>query len=137
VGVVTLNTQSQTKQHTKKTYTSPRLITFGSVRSLTQAGSAVFIEGIMFNMMNYRASDRLTKKDIVKLDIHPLGCGLYLFDYKPEYCEQWGAGRQLGVLAQEVELVMPQAVSIHPVGYKMVDYAMLGISHPETECLPE
>jgi hypothetical protein len=59
---------------------------------------------------------------------HFLGIGLYLFDYKPEYRDQWGHGRQFGVMADEVESVMPQAVSIHPDGYKVVDYAMLGIS---------
>jgi hypothetical protein len=31
-------------------------------------------------------------------------------------------------MADEVEKVMPEAVSVHPNGYKMVDYAMLGIS---------
>lgn len=39
-----------------------------------------------------------------------------------------GHGRQFGVMADEVEQVMPEAVSVHPDGYKMVDYAMLGIS---------
>jgi hypothetical protein len=31
-------------------------------------------------------------------------------------------------MADEVEQVMPEAVSVHPDGYKMVNYAMLGIS---------
>ena len=30
-------------------------------------------------------------------------------------------------MADEVELVLPQAVVMHPDGYKMVDYALLGI----------
>ena len=53
--------------------------------------------------------------------------GLYLFDYKAEYRQQWGQGRQFGVMAQEVETFMPQAVCVHSDGYKMVKYAMLGI----------
>jgi hypothetical protein len=31
-------------------------------------------------------------------------------------------------MIDEVEIVMPEAVSMHPDGYKRVDYAMLGIS---------
>jgi hypothetical protein len=54
--------------------------------------------------------------------------GLYLFDYKPEFRDTCGHGRQFGVMADEVEQVMPEAVSVHPNGYKMVDYAILGIS---------
>ncbi len=30
-------------------------------------------------------------------------------------------------MADEVELVLPQAVVMHPDGYKRVDYALLGI----------
>ena len=33
------------------------------------------------------------------------------------------------VMADEVETVMPEAVCVHPDGYEMVYYAMLGISH--------
>ncbi len=73
------------------------------------------------------ASDRVLKQNIVPVGIHPYGIGLYLFDYKPEYRDAWGYGRQFGVIADEVEKVMPEAVSVHPDGYKMVDYAMLGI----------
>ena len=40
----------------------------------------------------------------------------------------WGRRRQFGVVADEVEEVLPQSVSMHPDGYKMVDYGMLGIS---------
>ena len=73
-------------------------------------------------------SDRAIKENIVMIGQHPLGIGLYLFDYKAEYCDRWGAGRQFGVMADEVETVMPEAVSTHVDGYKLVDYAMLGIS---------
>ena len=30
-------------------------------------------------------------------------------------------------MAQEVKAAMPEAVSVHPDGYKMANYAMLGI----------
>jgi hypothetical protein len=58
---------------------------------------------------------------------HPLGIGLYLFDYKSSFREAWGHGRQFGVMADEVERVMPEAVRIGSDGYWLVDYALLGI----------
>jgi hypothetical protein len=72
-------------------------------------------------------SERQTKSNIIRVGSHPLGFGLYLFDYKPAFRDEWGHGRQFGVMADEVEKVMPEAVVIHPDGYKMVNYAMLGI----------
>ena len=78
-------------------------------------------------------SDRTLKQNIVRVGTHPAGFGLYLFDYKPEFREAAGVGRQFGVMADEVEAVLPQAVVMHPDGYKRVDYALLGIDLAE-EC---
>lgn len=124
-----MNTQTQAIENPKKTYTSPRLINYGNVRSLTQGGTKGINESGSSSLSKKLGSDRMTKENIVRIDFHPLGFGLYLFDYKPEHREKWGHGRQFGVMAQEVEAVVPEAVLVHPDGYKMVDYAMLGISH--------
>lgn len=70
----------------------------------------------------------MIKENIVRIGVHPLGIGLYLFDYRSVHRQEWGHGRQFGVMADEVESVMPDAVLIHSDGYKMVDYAMLGIT---------
>ncbi len=86
-------------------------------------------EGAAMLASQMLSSDRMTKENIVRIGVHPLGFGLYLFGYKPEYREQWGRGRQFGVMAQEVEAVVPEAILVHPDGYKLVDYAVLGISH--------
>ena len=59
---------------------------------------------------------------------HPLGFGLYLFHYRPQYHAKWGDGRQFGVMADEVQPVMSAAVSTHADGIKRVNYALLGIS---------
>jgi hypothetical protein len=32
-----------------------------------------------------------------------------------------------GVMADEVEQVMPEAIVMHPSGFKMVNYSMLGL----------
>jgi hypothetical protein len=109
----------------KQPYAKPVLRVHGSVKNLTQGNNGSNPDK---SNTTKRGSDRSIKENIVRVGDHPLGIGLYLFDYKPGYRETWGQGRQFGVMAQEVETVMPQAVSMHPDGYKLVDYAMLGIS---------
>jgi hypothetical protein len=109
----------------KKHYVSPVLRVYGTVSALTMAlAGSVGDAGAMSRAM----SDRIVKENIVRIGDHPLGIGIYLFDYKPEYREKCGHGRQFGVMADEVECVMLKAVSIHPDGYKMVNYAMLGLT---------
>lgn len=113
-------------RRTKAPYTRPNLTAYGSVSSLTTGGSGSLPDGVMTTRRG--SSDRRIKNNVVRIDTHPLGIGLYLFDYKEEYSDAWGRDRQFGVMADEVKRVMPEAVSVHPDGYKMVDYAMLGIS---------
>lgn len=108
----------------KRPYQRPTLQVFGGLRLLTQGVGSGGTDNGQQKMM----SDRLCKEGVTRIGTHPLGIGLYLFNYKPEYRDYWGHGRQFGVMADEVEKVMPEAVSVHPDGYKMVNYAMLGIS---------
>jgi len=109
----------------KPQYHAPIFRIYGLVSALTTGGGGTLADGGMNNRAG--ASDRLLKEDVVRVGTHPLGIGLYVFGFKPEFRDRFGAGRQFGVMADEVEQVMPQAVSVHPDGYKMVDYAMLGI----------
>jgi hypothetical protein len=53
----------------------------------------------------------------VRVGTHPLGIGIYEYDIFGE--------RQRGVMADEVETVMPEAVATHSSGYKMVNYGLL------------
>jgi len=62
-------------------------------------------------------SDRRLKSNIQRIGTHRLGIGIYEYDIF--------GGRQIGVMADEVEAVMPQAVIEHPSGYKMVNYGAL------------
>jgi len=118
----------------KREYAAPQLTCYGALKDLTQSGSGTTQErtknnGSCGGNLKRRpcASDRNVKQNIVRIGDHPLGIGLYLFDYKPGFRAQWGHGRQFGVMAQEVETVMPEAVCTRPDGYKMVYYGMLGI----------
>jgi len=72
-------------------------------------------------------SDRSLKQNIVQVGEHPIGFGLYLFDYKPEFVG-FGVGRQFGVMADEVERFVPEAVTVGAHGYRSVNYARLGIT---------
>jgi len=123
------NIQVKSHKILKKTYSPPHLNCYGTVRALTQAGISGAAEGGSSSTMKIMtASDRTLKENIVRIGKHPLGIGLYLFNFKSKYSEQLGSGRQFGVMADEVKSVMPVAVSTHPDGYKMVNYAMLGIN---------
>lgn len=63
-------------------------------------------------------SDRRLKSNIERIGTHPLGIGIYSYTIFGD--------SQIGVMADEVEMVMPEAVIMHPNGFKMVDYAMIG-----------
>lgn len=62
-------------------------------------------------------SDRRLKSSIRRLGTHPKGFGIYSYDIfgKP----------QVGVMADEIEKLIPEAVHTHPSGFKMVNYSML------------
>ena len=110
----------------KKPYAPPKLVKYGEVRSLTQTSTSGSAEpsGMFPSKSN---SSREVKQDIVRVGTHPLGIGLYLFHYKPEFREAYGRGRQFGVMADEVLAVAPRAVSSDEMGHTVVDYGMLGI----------
>ena len=110
----------------KKKYQSPTLTVYGSVRELTGANSGSN-NGDAGTMMTAAVSDPALKENIVRVGEHSAGFGLYLFDFKPEFIE-FGAGRQFGVMADEVEQVVPDAVVIGKNGYRAVNYSMLGIT---------
>jgi len=72
-------------------------------------------------------SDRRLKTNISKVGVDErTGLALYEFEYIG------GSGQRYeGVMADEVELVMPEAVFEMPDGYKAVNYQMLGIEMKE------
>ncbi|MGE0876535.1 MAG: tail fiber domain-containing protein [Burkholderiales bacterium] len=112
----------------KKPYAAPRLTSYGEVRHVVQAGTKGGMENMMMvGSMFMVSSDRAVKENLVRIGRHPLGIGLYLFDYRAEYRDAYGDGRQFGVMADEVAAVLPQAVSVNVRGHAVVDYAMLGL----------
>lgn len=88
---------------------------------IQQSGANAATSGL-FNLAGAAAplifSDRKLKSNIKRIGTHKLGIGLYEYDIFGE--------RQQGVMADEVEKIMPKAVLMHPSGYKMVNYGLLG-----------
>jgi hypothetical protein len=95
-------TNSGTQQNQQPFYQNNTATTLGAL-----AGGAALA----------KMSDIRLKSNIVKVGEHPRGFGIYEYNI-------FGR-RQRGVIAQEVEKIIPEAVSEH-LGMKMVDYARLG-----------
>jgi len=70
-------------------------------------------------------SDIRTKEHIKAIGWLPNGLPVYEYEYKPEWKDEAGHGKFIGVMAQEVEMVKPEAVFTRPDGYKMVNYGVL------------
>ena len=68
----------------------------------------------------FSLSDRRAKFDIVKLTNDPRGFGIYSFKYLFAPVQ-----RHIGVMAQEVMTVIPEAVAMTPLGLYAVDYGAL------------
>ncbi len=74
--------------------------------------------GLAGTAAQFAMSDRRLKSRVTRVGTHPLGIGVYDFDILGR--------RERGVMADEVESVMPAAVARHPIGFAMVDYGMIG-----------
>jgi hypothetical protein len=114
--------ESPVSKPAKAPYRSPRLEVLGSLRSATRATGPANGDAGQGMMI---ASDRRIKQDIVRIGEHPLGLGIYLYRYKAPYAETYGAGRRIGVMADEVADRYPDAVARHADGHLMVDYSRL------------
>jgi hypothetical protein len=73
------------------------------------------------------ASDIRMKENIEPVGILANGLTLYSYEYKDEFKDHplAGHGKHRGVMAQEVEKVIPNAVFTLDNGYKAVDYGLL------------
>jgi hypothetical protein len=71
---------------------------------------------------NWIKSDRRLKRDIALLARRPDGIGIYRYRYL------WSDVDYVGVMAQEVESIVPDAVSRAPDGFLRVNYSRLGMT---------
>ena len=70
-------------------------------------------------------SDIRMKENIKQVNWMPNGLPVYTYEYKPEFKDIAGHGQFVGVMAQDVEMVRPEAVLTNSNGYKMVNYGVL------------
>jgi hypothetical protein len=76
---------------------------------------------------NMMGSDIRMKENIKAIGWLPNGLPVYEYEYKLEFKDKEfnGHGKFVGVMAHEVEQVIPEAVHTLNDGYKIVDYAKL------------
>ena len=93
-----------------------------------QAQSGGFLGGLMnlggtLGSAAIKSSDRKLKTDIKRIGTHDLGIGIYTYHYKDGH--DLPKELQVGVMADEVETIMPEAVITMADGYKAVNYALI------------
>lgn len=69
--------------------------------------------------------DIRTKENISLIGNLPNGLNVYEFEYKPEFKDHKfaGHGKFIGLMAQEVERIFPEAVFVTDNGYKAINYS--------------
>jgi hypothetical protein len=122
-----MSAATENRAEAKLPYAAPALTVYGSVRDLT-GNATTGGNADAGGMLMVGASEPALKENVVRVGEHAAGFGLYLFDYKAEYRDAWGHGRHFGVMADEVEAIVPEAVLVGEGGYRLVDYARLGIT---------
>jgi hypothetical protein len=81
------------------------------------------------DVVAYSTSDFRLKENITPI-LNPIAkieaIGGYTFDWKPEHKDLHGfEGHDVGVIAQEIEVIMPEVVTTRDNGYKAVKYEKL------------
>ena len=71
------------------------------------------------------SSDRKLKTNIKKVGQLLSGLATYTWDWKEEFKHLVGHHPTFGVIAQEAQLLFPEAVMMHPDGYLQVDYSRI------------
>lgn len=95
----------------------------GITSGLFSLGSAAMGAGGWGGLFSM-GSDPSYKVDVTRIGTHEkLGIGIYSWTYLPEYAQKWGYGRIVGVMADELAEVLPEAVSKDADGHTVVDYS--------------
>jgi len=96
----------------------------GASSGLGSALGAIGAAGLKYGPALF-ASDIRTKENITVVGKLPNGLTIYEYEYKPEFKNKkhYGKGRHRGLMAHEVEAVIPEAVIRMEDGYKAIDYS--------------
>jgi hypothetical protein len=128
----TANAGTQTASNVGNLYSS-----IGNAQAAGTMGAANAYAGGLNNISNYAmlygmrsgqpGSDIRMKENIEAIGWLPNGLPVYSWEYKPEFKddEYCGHGKFVGVMAQDVEKVIPDAVTTRSDGFKMVNYTKI------------
>jgi hypothetical protein len=97
--------------NTTGTQTQPGPGILGGIAGLASGIGSLFAKGGLF-------SDRRLKDNIKKVGTLDNGLPVYSYNYKGDLTPR------IGLMADEVEKVHPEAVAVHPSGFKMVHYGL-------------
>jgi hypothetical protein len=101
--------------------------TMGQANAYASGLNNISNYAMLYGMMNRTpaTSDIRTKQNIEQIGWLPNGLPVYSYEYKEEFKNDPLAGSEkyVGVMAHEVEKIIPDAVSLRSDGYKMVDYS--------------
>ena len=108
-----LNRQFQADQARKDRSVAQSTALIGALGSLGGAAVGAF------------ASDITLKENIEQVGKSSSGIPIYHFEYKNK---NFGEGRFEGVMAQDLELIKPEAIITADEGYKMVNYSLIDVN---------
>jgi hypothetical protein len=97
------------------------LLDIGKTAAMAPSGTFSGPTGLFQTVQGW--SDERLKDNVKRIGTHDLGVGIYSFNYKKGY--DLPEGTHIGVMAQELEKVKPEAVSTADNGYKLVNYALI------------
>ncbi len=122
LGVQTYNIQSQNYQAEQNRQAQQNA---GASAGFGSALGAIGGAAMKYAPAMIAASDIRTKENITAVGKLPNGLTIYEFEYKPEFKNKkhYGKGRHRGLMAHEVEAVIPEAVIQMEDGYKAIDYS--------------
>jgi hypothetical protein len=92
---------------------------FGSILGGLMGGTGILGGTGAFGKAGWLTSDARLKENIERVGKTDEGLPIYKYNYKGSMLPQ------MGVMAQDVERVNPDAVAMMPSGYKAVDYAQV------------
>ena len=116
-----LNAQTQSYINTQDSFMGDLGAVLGGAGTLANGGGFAALMG---------GSDRRIKENIVEVAVDQrTALPIYEFNYRKEFSDP--NVRYRGVMADDVELVYPDAVVETEFGYKAVNYGMLGIEFKE------
>jgi len=111
------NATAQQGQYAQNLYNQQAATANAQNAGLFQLGGSALGAYGMMNAAPLMLSDRRLKSNIKRIGTHKLGIGIYEYDIMGRH--------EIGVMAQEVEKVMPEAIGRHHTGYMMVDYGRI------------